>query len=219
MANGVVADGKLFLILQRINRDEGWVPTNTPYVAVFDTATDTEIDTGADPELRGIPLPIKNPQGIQYVSQNNMIYIQGAGKFEDTWSGIPAEYSGGIISLDPTTYETAMIVDDGGSYGNISGAVVVTPETGYFIGYAGWGDNTVYAFNPTTGDVLGYIDPYLSGKNIAGLEAGGYADKNGMVWFCNQSDAEVVLVDSADHSIEAFISTGLNPTKVVFCEP
>jgi len=218
--NGVIVEDKLFILMQRLTN---FVPQDTPYVAVFDTTTDTEIDTGTDLALGlpGIPLPIKNPQAIQYVPENNLIYIQGAGKFEyDT----PAEYSGGIISLDPVTYEVTMVVDDGNEtdhpYGNISGAVVADPQKGYFIGYAAGGDNTVYAFNPTTGAVNPVpVDPYLSGKNIAGLESGAYADKNGMVWFCNQFDAEVVLVNSATDTIEATVSTGLDPAKVVFCEP
>ena len=97
--------------------------------------------------------------------------------------------------------------------------VVASATKGYFIGYAGWGDNTVYAFNPTTGAVTGEVNDYLSGKNIAGLESGVYADNNGVVWICNQSDAEVVLLNSADDTVVETISTYLNPSKVVFCEP
>ncbi len=224
MAAGVIAGNKLFIVLQRINRDAGWVPTNTPYVAVFETATDTEIDTASGGDgVAGIPLDIANPLSIHYMPDKDMIYVQGAGKYEDTWNDIPAEYSGGILRIDPDTYETVMVVDDGDEtthpYGNISGMVVVSATKGYFSGYAGWGDNTVYAFNPSTGAVTDPVSPYLSGKNISGVESGVYADKNGMVWICNQTDAEVVLLNSANDAIEGTISTDLNPLKVVFCEP
>ena len=89
----VIAGNKFFIVLQRLDRDAGWVFTNTSYVAVFDTNTDTEIDTGADETpMLGIPLDIKNPQAIQYQGDNNIIYVQGAGKLEDTWE----RHSGGI---------------------------------------------------------------------------------------------------------------------------
>ena len=58
MAKGVIADGKLFIILQR--QDDFFCPSNTAYVAVFDVATDTEIDTGmGEGGMKGIPLSIK----------------------------------------------------------------------------------------------------------------------------------------------------------------
>ena len=173
-------------------------------------------------DMFGIPLKIRNPLAISYLTDNDTVYIQGVGAYEG-WDGSPPEFTGGIETIDPDTYETALLLDDGDAdvhpYGNISGMVVANSTKGYFIGYAGWGDNTVYSFNPTTGEVYGQLTTYLSGKNIGGMESGVYADNNGMVWICNQTDAEVVLIDSSDDTIEATISTLLNPTKVVFCEP
>ena len=58
MAKGVIANGKLFIIMQRL--DDIFCPSNTAYVAVFDVATDTEIDTGkGESGKKGIPLPIR----------------------------------------------------------------------------------------------------------------------------------------------------------------
>jgi hypothetical protein len=73
-------------------------------VALFDTATDTEIDTGVDndDDVLGIPLPIKNPLAIQYLEENETIYVQGAGNYFAT----PPEYTGGIATINKTTYET-----------------------------------------------------------------------------------------------------------------
>ena len=62
--------------------DDIFCPSNTAYVAVFDVATDTEIDTGkGEGSKKGIPLPIRNPLSIQYVAENNRIYIQGVGSY------------------------------------------------------------------------------------------------------------------------------------------
>ena len=70
-------------------------------MAVFDVATDTEIDTGkGEGSMKGIPLPIRNPLSIQYVAENNRIYIQGMGSYPDTCDP-KYEYTGGIVSIDP----------------------------------------------------------------------------------------------------------------------
>jgi len=222
MHTGVVVNGKLFIALQRIDRDNAWTPT-TAYLAVFDTETDTEIDTGqGQGGLQGIELPVKNPGGIQYLEENNTIYVQGKGDLGATWTGRPAEYSGGIISVNPDTYQTSLVLDDGNStnhpYGNISGMTIADSTKGYFAGYAGWGDNTLYVFNPATGQASGAANDYLKNKNIAGMETGVYLDMNEMLWVCNSTDAEVVILDTTDDSIDEKISTNLNPQRVVFAQ-
>ncbi|MDY6850449.1 MAG: choice-of-anchor U domain-containing protein [Thermodesulfobacteriota bacterium] len=215
MAGAVIADGKLFIICQRLDRDNWWEPSNTAYVAVFNTATDTEIDTGkggAD-GLKGIPLPIRNPLGIQYLSDNDTVYVQGIGSYG-------AGYTGGIADLDPTTYDTNIVLDDGDDnnhpYGRISGMALVSPTKCYFIGYDGWGDNTLYSFNPST-DAVADAVAGLEHKTLAGMDSGIYVDRNGMLWVCNASDAEMVIVNTANDSINQRVSTDLNPLRVVFC--
>ncbi|MBC2711808.1 MAG: hypothetical protein HGJ94_12720 [Desulfosarcina sp.] len=219
MDNGIIVDGVLYICIQRLDRSGfPWGQPNTAYVALFDTATDTEIDTGVanTDGVKGIPLPIKNPGAIQYLAANDTIYLQGAGSLFST----PPVYSGGIITIDPSNYDTALLVDDGDAsshpYGNISGMAIVSADKGYFIGYAGWGDNTVYGFSPTTGAVGGPVHADLTGKNIAGMQSGAYADQNGMLWICNQTDAEVTVLDTSDDTIDEKISTNLNPIMVAF---
>jgi len=221
MHSGVIVDGKLFITLQRLDRDNGWVPTNTAYLAVFDTTTDTEIDTGqGEGNLQGIPLPIKNLGAIQYLEENDTIYVQGVGDYGSAWTGRPAEYSGGIASVNPSTYETSVVLDDGDDashpYGNISGMAIASSTNGYFVGYAGWGDNTLYSFDPSTGEVSGAVVDYLKNKNIAGMETGVYLDQNDMLWVCDSTDAEVVILNTADDTIDEKVSTYLNPQRVVF---
>lgn len=217
MAAGVIAGGKLFIVCQRL---ADFVPTNDAYVAVFDTATDEEIDTATENNagLQGIALPIRNPMGIQQFGGE--IYVQGSGDLGADWAGRDPAYTGGIIRIDPLTYAVEMVVDDGNAadhpYGNISGMAIASADKGYFVGYAGWENNTLYAFNPATGVVSGPANEALAGKNIAGLDAGAYPDANGMVWVCNSTEAEVVILDPADDSIDERIDTALNPLQVVF---
>ncbi len=217
MTAGVIADNKLFIILQRL---EEYCPTQTAYVAVFDLHTDSEIDTGRGRNgLMGIPLPIRNPQTIQYLPEVDKIYIQGAGAFPGICSQ-DQEYTGGIVSLNPKTYATTMVLDDGNAsnhpYGSISGMLVASPQKGYFVGYAKWGDNTLYRFNPASGAVAGAV-PNFQHINISGMESGTYLDKNKMLWVCNQSDHEVDILNTVSNVIDERVPTQLNPLKVAYC--
>ncbi len=222
MDNGVIVDGVLYITLQRLDRNDNYAPSNTAYVALFDTATDAEIDTGITNTdgVIGIPLPVKNTSAIQYLAENDTIYVQGVGDYGSSWSSRDPEYSGGIVTIDPATYATALLVDDGDDtdhpYGNISGMIIVSADKGYFIGYDGWGDNTLYGFSPTTGTVAGSVSSDLTGKNIAGMQSGAYLDENDMLWVCNQTDSQLIILNTADDTIDETISTNLNPLMVAF---
>jgi hypothetical protein len=221
MHSGVIAHGKLFVVLERLDSDNGWVPSNTPYLAVFDVKTNKEIDTGKSSEgLKGIPLPINYPNAICYLKANDTIYVQGIGAWPG--SGDPKyEYTGGIAAIDPNTYESRIVVNDGNKrkhpYGAISGMAVVSPSKGYFVGYKGWGDNILYRFNPTTGKVPGKVGQGLSHINITGLDSSGVKrDKNKMLWVCDATNARVVILNTTTNKVDERLKTSLNPIKVVF---
>lgn len=219
MISGIVVKNKLFIIMQRLNQNDNWTP-NDAYMAVFDTATDQEITTGKGGSLNGILLPVKNPNTILYEPFSDLIYVSAQGQFESSYSGTPAEYSGGIVSIDPDTYETTLVLDDGDDtdhpYGNINKMTILSQDKGYFIGYAGWGDNTLYEFNPATGAVTGPVNDWLKNKNISAISAGADGDANGMLWVGNSTDAEIVIINPADNSIDETLSTNLSPQKIVF---
>ena len=225
--------GKLFVIMQRMDRTHSsgiWQP-NTAYVAVIDTATDEEIDTGfggispfTGKRLKGIALGVENPGTIQYLPENHTLYIQGVGTYP--MEGYPGRDTGGIATMDPETYATRVILDDGtrenGSelpWGNFSGLCVVSPTKGYFVGYRSWGDNALYRF---TMDGNGVQEASISavvgfsGKNIAAMEAGAGTGPRGRLWVCNRTDGGLALLNIEDDTQSDFIQTGLPPLKVVF---
>lgn len=220
MAGGVIADGKLFIIMQRL---ANWAVTELkPYVAVFDIETDAEIDTEkGEGDLKGIPLDGKNPSAIQYLEEDDILYVQTFGAYYGDY-----QYDGGIISIDPEIYDTEMILDDGDSdnhpYGNISGISILSSDKGYFVGYDGWDSEnslsitTLYSFDPSAESPTGTAVSGLENKSIAGMESGIYTDINGMLWVCNQTDAQVEIVDPSTDTIEESVYTSLNPLNVVF---
>lgn len=211
MDRGIVAGGKLFITLQRFD-STSWTP-GTAYLAVFDVASGVEIDTGIQNNdgVKGIPLPIKNPGKIQYLSASNKIYVQGVGEN----FAVPAVYSGGIAEIDPSTYEAILLVGDGDPFGNISQMAIVSDTKGYFVGYAGWGDNSLYTFNPMTGMTQSGPVAGISGINIAGLDV----DIHSKLWLLDQSGHGVLVIDPADDSIEnTVIDTELDPIAIAFCE-
>jgi hypothetical protein len=196
-----------------------------PYIAVFDIDTDTEIDTAqGEGNLKGIPLDIKDPLTIQYLEENDTIYVQGIGYYAIYQYGTGYEYDGGIVAIDPAAYSVDPILDDGDAtshpYGNISGMAIVSPTKGYFIGCkdtyldsASYTlDNTLYSFDPSADAPTGTAVTGLANKSIAGMGP----DQDGMLWVCNQTDAQMEVLDTATDAIEESVSTNLNPLKVVF---
>jgi hypothetical protein len=210
----------LFITLQRFDPNVWPVTYNTPWVAVFNLIDNTEVDTGQGDGTRlGIPLPLKNPGAIQYVEDNDTIYVQGTGTSDAT--GNYTSDASGIAAINPSTYEADLILDASDqAFGAISGMAIISPTKGYFVGYAGWGDNTLYSFNPSALNPIGTAISGLENLSIGGTETGVYPDENDMLWVCTSTftSAAIVILDTLDDSIDETIATNLVPQKVVFSD-
>ncbi|MCP4407428.1 MAG: hypothetical protein GY807_06660, partial [Gammaproteobacteria bacterium] len=98
----------------------------------------------------------------------------------------------------------------------------VSANQGYFIGTAGFLDNTLYRFDPSTGAVQSNVNGAIAigglfNQNLTTIAV----DRNAKLWVGNGdfSAPGMVVIDTRDDSMEeALIGTGLNPTKTVFCE-
>lgn len=206
---GIIANGKLFVVMQRL---ENYVAVNTAYVAVIDTTTDLEIDTGiAGDSLLGIPLIIRNPNtSIEYLAENNSLYVQGIGTYATD------SHTGGIEKINLTDYSSSLIIDDGEALSHpnekVSAMTVVSSTIGYYISYISWGQTSLYKFNPTTGTE--------TQTSIAALILGDFSylttDSNGFVWLSDVSNATVQVIDPTNDTLVDSIYTGLNPQKISF---
>ena len=206
MAAGAVVDGKLFIAMQRLDSNYG--PTNTGYVAVFDTETDEEIDTGMGQNgLKGIPLIGHNPMALIHHPDLGLL-VQNQGAYTP-------DYTGGIDVIDPDTYAIEQRLDDTADTGLVGSVVVVDQDTGFYLAYNGWQDITLKAFNPGTGDVGDTIGG-LSGMDLRTMALG----PQGNLWIGDASSGDpglrVLDVDSGDEL--DFIATSLLPIDIAFAK-
>jgi len=204
MDNAIVVAGKLFVTMQR---QESFVPGDA-YVAVFDVATDTEIDAGiAGDSLKGIPLKVSNPNAnIQYLAADNSIYISAIGSFSSN------TFIGGVEKINVDNFTNNVVYDDEANFGKIAGFVIKSPTLAYFIGYDSFFSNTLYALNPLTGSVSTTLNSALIGVQLSGLSL----EASGELWVSNSSAASLHVIDTTNDAEIAVIDTQLNPNKVVF---
>jgi len=204
MSAAVVVDGKLFIAMQRL--DSFFQPNNTAYVAVFDTATDEEIDTGQGEDgLQGIPLIGGNPMSIVHHPDLGLL-VQNQGSFA-------MDYKGGIDVIDPDSYAVEQRLDDTEETGLIGAIELVDADTGYYLAYYNWQDISLTRFNPSTGEV-GATVAGLSGMDLRALALG----PRGRLWVADASaGAPGLRVLDADSGEQIdFVATDLLPADITF---
>lgn len=201
---GVIQGNRLYVVMQRL--DATYAP-GSAYIAVFDTATNMEIDLDIDPVLKGIPLQTRNPQDIQFVDGLGLV-VFSSGRY------YPQEFTGGIEVVSLTDYSTSIVVDDGGDYGQITRGVIVSSQQGYFVAYAGWENTSVYKFNPSTGVVDAAPLAGLDGVDVRAMEL----DPEGRLWvgLANDSDPKMRVLNTTNDSLVTEIPTQMNPTDIAF---
>jgi hypothetical protein len=221
MSDGIIVDGKLFVTLER----QFWFDPSqyVSYVAVIDTNTDTEIETNADgsDSLMGIPLHTHNAGSLAY-SDGVGIVVQSIGDYGSSWSTPPraTAYLGGIEVIDPDTYTTSLLVDDGDDsdhpYGLITDVAIVSDAVGYFTGYTGWQSISVYRFSPSTGAVEAQPLADFDGIDVRGLAV----DPDQFLWVsvADGGSPRVDVVDPASNAVVGSVGTVLNPNTVVFTQ-
>ncbi|MFK7892208.1 MAG: YncE family protein [Granulosicoccus sp.] len=187
MTDAIIVDNKLFVLLERLNElPNGFqVPDKPGYVAVFDTLTDQEIPTGqSGNDLNGIRLQVNNPTALQYNESTGQIYVVGRGNFTQNDEITTDYYSGGVQVIDPTTYQSSLLLDDGNAdqnNGYFLDGIVVSSTLAYIVTGVPEDseqllsplDTQLRTFNPDTGALSDPIsDPLIAGKQISVLAIG-----------------------------------------------
>ena len=157
MTDALIVGDNLFVIVERLNElpTGSQIPDKSAYLVVIDTTTDEEVETNqSESDLPGIELTVRNPTALQYNAATNEIYVVGRGNFFENASITDDFHSGGIETIDPTTFETQLLLDDGtddANEGYFVDAEVINGDVGYLLTYASFGVTTLRTFVPMSG--------------------------------------------------------------------
>ena len=222
MTDAVLLDDKLFVLMENL---DGFAPVNRAYLAVISTITETEIDTesGQFP-LLGIQLQTVNPTGLQYNESTGELYVVGRGNSfgNELVAGDP--YTGGIESINPQTFQTSLVVDDGDAANNngfFTDAIVINNTLGYAITLDGFNEdfssiNNLRTFNPSTGEVSEPVAGIEEGSSLTTLGLG--PDNHLWVGLLDETPGFIrINLDTGVPAQEQVVTTFI-PTNVVFID-
>ena len=210
----VIVGDRMFVFMQRL---ELFAPTLPGVVAVIDTTTDTEIDTGSDGDLNGFEIPAFNPNDVSLDTSTDSIFVAAVGDFGAFDGSRPPALTGGIVSVDTENFTATQLIDDTEETGRITAVEVIDANTAYMITETAFLSSTLVKFDPNTGTiestgVAGFADVDL--RDIA-------KGPEGNLWVAvgNTTSPQVVVVNPADDSvIGPEINTTLIPTGITFAE-
>jgi len=203
----VLIGNRLFVSLQRLNRNNFFSADNTSYIVVIDTETNAIIE--ASPGLERIDLQGRNPFDMAYLASIDRIVIANVSNFST------GDAFGGIEIVNPNTglSEGIVLLDD--DFNGPLSAIAIASDT---IAYASFFDpsfnNDVVPFNLAAKQV----GPALSGLG-AGATGGLTFDKAGLLYIADRdtNNPGVQVYDPAtNQKIEGPIDTGLPPNEIVF---
>ena len=217
----VINDGKLFVVMQRL--DDSFGSTNSVYLAVFDTTTDSEIETNADTtdSVMGIPLLGLNPLENSVRAFADKVYVTTRNAF----SAVSVDQSlietvdANNFSLS-TVLSAADITDNSTKY--IQSTAIVSAEKGYFFANETFfgpfrEESTLYQFNPSTGEISDETVLDIETNSIGFIDI----DAAGFLWVSVREDAApgVEIIDTETNSqLINRLETQLNPGVIRFIE-
>ena len=142
----IITGGILFVSIQRMDRDNYWLPAGTSYLAAVDCDADTLIDTdSSSPGVQPITLSYTNPfSDIQFNRFDGTLLVSSVG----SW-GIN---DGGIEVIDPEALAvTGTMITESSAGGDINDFEIYSPGQGFAIVTNASFNNEVISFDPETG--------------------------------------------------------------------
>ena len=203
----------LFVSIQRVDRDNWWMPVGDSYLAVVDAAADSLVDLDpVEPGMQGIPLPAANPYGeLEYDRWRNRLLVSCVG----LW-GVR---DGGIAIVDPFAFEPdGLLLTETAAGGDIGDFEIFSPSKGYLIVDTPSFTTRLVPFDPSSGTVGTplYSPPAWVLNDIEISPAGELfvADQTETapgVWIRDAATGALILPSPR--------STGLPPFSICFSEP
>lgn len=206
----VLIGNKLFISLQRLDRDKIFSPSNDSYLVVIDTNTDQVIETS--PGENKIILSGRNSFSVHYLASTDRIYVANVGFFSTTGD------FGGIESIDPNTgLSEGMLIHDDDFNGSLGTIAILSETIAYATVFDASFNNFVVPFNLTTQQV----DPALTGIGSGFIPSLAF-DKAGFLYVTDRDTANPglqVFETTTNQKEEGPIDTGLSPNDVIFINP
>ncbi|MBI3610449.1 MAG: hypothetical protein HY204_07090 [Nitrospirae bacterium] len=219
MGRMVIVNGKLYVALQRVDRNNGFTASNDSYVVVIDVTTNQVVDV--DPNTPGVqPIVLKgrNPTDLVYLPSSDRIYLA------DTGTYITSDAFGGVEAVNPSTNATEGIIISDDTLGGAVGAFGILNETVAFATVFDENfDNIVVPFNISmqqVGAALTGIGP-CSSPGTCYIPSLAF-DNNGILYVPNRdvlNPGILVFNPSTNGKVEGPIDTGLPPFEIVFVNP
>jgi len=206
-AQMALVGNRLFVGIQRLDRENFWNPAGESYLAVIDTQTDALIDVDPTSDgVQGIELASTNPGDILILG--DQLVIAEVGGY--------VELEGGIEVIDTNSLSSrGLVVTEEALGGQIGEIAMVSATRGYATSSA-WPTYDILPFDLSSGEV---------GEKLSG-NSGGYipsmaADGDRLI-VADRGTAEdldaagLLIYDGASGALVAGpISTGLPPNSVV----
>jgi hypothetical protein len=217
----VINDGKLFVVMQRLDDDFG--SSNAVYLAVFDTTTDNEIETNANTSdgVMGIPLLGLNPLEHSVRAFEDKVYITT----RNSYSAVSVDQSL-IEKVDINDFSLNTVLSAADINNNstqyIQSAAIVSAERGYFYANETFfspfrEESTLYQFNPSTGEISSEAVFDIETNSIGFIDV----DAAGFLWVSVVEDAApgVEIIDTETNlPLNNRLETQLNPGVIRFIE-
>lgn len=146
MAYMLLVGDRLFVAIQRLDRNFYWTPAGTSYIAVIDTDTDTLIDVNPGaPGTQSIALANADPYSeIQLDPWSGYLYVAGV----EFW-GLS---DGGVELIDQVALSSAgTIFTESAAGGDMQDVEIVCPTVGYAIVQNASFHTVLIMFDPSTG--------------------------------------------------------------------
>ena len=203
-------DGHLFVACQRLDRDNGWVPTDVSVLAVVDVMTDQVVDVDANTAgVQGIVMAGKNPSGA--MQRGNKWFLSALNRFDDLTDG-------GIEVIDLANLRSdGVVLGEMALGGNLLSLAMVADDEGYVVVLDANFVNAVKRFDLATQSVSSGLSG-LSGGQVPSLGIFGgrlYVLDRGS--FVDPTSAGVRVYDvKTDALVAGPINTGLPPSTIAF---
>jgi hypothetical protein len=154
MAQMALVGNLLFVGIQRLDRDNYWLPVSPSYLAVIDTNTNALVDADpVAPGIQGIELTGLNPTSEIHVDEAaGIMYVGESGRWNVSDGGVDAVDAVGLTALGFVTTEGQL----GGDVGDFTLPVNGRAHAVVSVSTPGW-ESYCVSFDWTNGDLIGEV--------------------------------------------------------------